>query len=189
MLIADRVYTVEEFEELIALPENRDRLLELIHGRIHEKVPTQMHGFSAVKIGKYLDNHLEDNDIAGYVGTEVRHQLPQDKRNSRLPDVSVRLTDEPAVRRGAVQQMPDLVIGIQSPDDTPEALRERMAYYLQNGTRLGWILYPDSETAEACTLENGILKIEAIDANDSLDGRDVLPGFSVKLKKLFPKKK
>jgi Uma2 family endonuclease len=189
MSIADRLYTVDEFEQMIALPENRERLLELIHGRIHEKVPTELHGKAAVKLAKYLDNHVEDNDIDGHVGVEVRHQLPKDRHNSRLPDISVRLTDEPAVSQGAVPQMPDIAVEIQSPDDSIDALRDRIEYFLQNGSRLGWILYPETQTADACTLENGILKIEAIDADGSLDGRDVLPGFTVALIKLFPKKK
>ena len=186
MVIQTKLYTVSEFEAIAALPENRGRLLELIHGRIVEKVPTEMHGVVAIKLGRYLDIHLEENHIRGFVGTEVRHQVPEDERNSRLPDVSVRLTDSKVVRQGAVRQMPDLSVEIQSPDDSAESLRDRIEYYLRNGSRLGWILLAN-ETAEVCTLdENGVLHIRALNKDESLDGGDVLPGFSVKLSKLFP---
>jgi Uma2 family endonuclease len=186
MVIQAKLYTVDEFEAIAALPENRGRLLELINGRIVEKVPTEMHGFVAIKLGRYLDIHLEENDIRGFVGAEVRHQLPDDEQNSRLPDVSVRLTGSKIVRQGAVKEMPDIAVEIQSPDDRPESVRERIEFYLQNGSRLGWILFAD-ETAEACTLdEKGVLRIRVLSKDEVLDGGDVLPGFAVKLSKLFP---
>jgi hypothetical protein len=37
-------YSVDEFEQLINLPENRERLLELINGEIVEKMPAEEHG-------------------------------------------------------------------------------------------------------------------------------------------------
>ena len=40
-----RLHTVDEFDEFVARPENRDRLFELINGEIVEKVPTQTRGF------------------------------------------------------------------------------------------------------------------------------------------------
>jgi hypothetical protein len=42
VVLAQR-YTVEAFEHLADLPENRDRLLELIHGEIVEKEPPEEH--------------------------------------------------------------------------------------------------------------------------------------------------
>ncbi len=39
MQVYEKLYTIEDFEYLLHQPENRDRLLELIHGRVHEKVP------------------------------------------------------------------------------------------------------------------------------------------------------
>ena len=37
----ERLVSVDEFERILALPENRDRLLELINGKIIEKMPTE----------------------------------------------------------------------------------------------------------------------------------------------------
>jgi Uma2 family endonuclease len=189
MELNTKLYTVKEFETIEALPENRDRLLELIHGSIVEKMPTELHGIAQGKLFRFLDEFIEENDIAGYVGVEVRHQVAEDDYNSRLPDVSVRLTSGDVVAKGAVQQMPDIAVEVQSPDDSVESLRARIEYYLQNGTRLGWILYPAAQTAEACTLVNGRLLIQAIAADGVLDGGTVLPGFILPVARLFPKKK
>lgn len=41
MAIAPRLYTLEEFEAFIALPENAARRFELINGEIYEKMPTE----------------------------------------------------------------------------------------------------------------------------------------------------
>lgn len=43
MVIQTRRYTVAEFEQVIALPENQDRYFELIDGEIVEKMPTEEH--------------------------------------------------------------------------------------------------------------------------------------------------
>jgi Uma2 family endonuclease len=189
MSIPTKLVTVDEFETIEALPENRDRLLELIHGRIVEKVPTQVHGFVAGRFFRYLDIYSEEEGIDGTAGVEVRHQLPEDKYNSRMPDVSFQyVPQQELVDKGAVPAMPDLAIEVQSPDDSPESLRDRIEYYLRNGTRLGWIAYPKTRKVEACVLENGMLKIEEFSEDDTLDGGDVLPGFKLPVSKVFPKK-
>ncbi len=188
MIPHTKLMTVDEFEEFEARPENRDRLLELIHGEIVEKMPTELHGFAAVKMSRFLDEWTEDNDIDGFVGVEVRHRIPHDAYNSRLPDVSFRYATE-IVAKGAVAQMPDLAVKIQSPDDTLESLRERIEYYLRNGTRLGWIILTITPAVEVCTLENDTLKITLYSLDETLNGGDVLPGFTLAVKKLFPKQK
>jgi Uma2 family endonuclease len=186
MVIQPKLYTVEEFEVLLRLPENRDRLLELIHGRIVEKMPTDLHGIVASLFAHYLWDFVLTNELEGLVGVEVRHNLTPDKFNSRLPDVSFRYgTNEDIVKQGAVLQMPDLAVEVQSPDDTPESLREKAEYYLRNGSRLVFIIYTEHPSAEACTLEKGKLVIRPIDIEGMLDGGDVLSGFHLPLSKLF----
>lgn len=185
-MVFDVKHTLAEFEAIAALTENRERLLELIHGRIVEKVPTEFHGVIAGNALYYLKGFTRASGMKAYIGPEIRHQMPGDDENSRLPDVSVRLADGDIVRQGAVERMPDLAIEIQSPDDSPEALRDRMDYYLRNGTRLGWILYSKTRSAEACTLDQANrLHIEALSSEEALTGGDVLPGFSVKVSDLF----
>ncbi|MEM7131802.1 MAG: hypothetical protein AAF702_36145 [Chloroflexota bacterium] len=40
----ERKLTIDEFERLYLSAKNGERLLELIHGEIHEKMPTEEHG-------------------------------------------------------------------------------------------------------------------------------------------------
>jgi Uma2 family endonuclease len=165
------------------------KLLELIHGRIVEKMPTQLHGAIAGQFVRRLLNHIDDYEIEGVAGVEVRHQMPNDPYNSRLPDVSFQYQHrDDMVMQGAVPQMPDIAIEIQSPNDSIDELREKMLYYLQNGTRLGWIAYPETQTIDVCTLVNEQLHVETLGMGDVLTGGEVLPHFRIPVAKIFPKK-
>ena len=77
-----------------------------------------------------------------------------------LPDGSVRSPDASVVRLERCQALseaeregfaplcPDLVVELASPSDEPQALRKKMAAYMANGARLGWLLLPQSRTVE-----------------------------------------
>ena len=77
-----------------------------------------------------------------------------------LPDGSVRSPDTSVVRlerwqalseaerEGFAPLCPDLVIELASPSDESQALRKKMAAYMANGARLGWLLLPQSRTVE-----------------------------------------
>lgn len=193
---AVKLYTVDEFEEFIRQPENRDRRWQLIHGRLVEKMPTQLHGkITSTTIGE-LYIFFSQHPI-GWVANEVRHRLPGDEHNARLPDVCVYLdTKTPPIEQGPVPympdfdmpdfDMPDFAIEVQSPDDSMEDLRERADYFLANGSKLVWLMYPKSKTVEVCTLKDGRLHIEVFKEHDTLSGGDILPGFTLPLKKIFP---
>jgi Uma2 family endonuclease len=185
-MIRDQVlYTTDDLDELEQQPENRDRLLELIYGELHEKVPTEKHGLLAGLFFTFLFLFAEPRKL-GYPSIEARHKLPGDKHNARMPDVSFRRATTPLVTRGAVPKMPDLAIEIQSPTDTPRQMREKAAYYLQNGSEIVWLVYPRLRRVEVCTRdENGTMQIQTLGSSDVLTGGAVLPGFTLALREIF----
>jgi Uma2 family endonuclease len=174
--------TVAEFEAFLALPENRDRNFELIDGEIIEMMPTEEHGeiaaFFTIEIGIYL----KQNPI-GVVGLEVRHRMPGDDLNSLLPDVSVRKDiDRPRIKKGAVPDMPPLAIEIKSADDTFRLMRRKAEYYLQNGSQLVWLVFPENKQVEVYVPDADVVTMGEA---DMLDGGAVLPGFSIKVGDIF----
>ena len=186
MVIQKKLYTVAEFEQFADSSENRDRLLELVNGEIFEKMPTEEHGVIALNIGSALKNHVKLNDIVGRVGVEVRHRNPTDTHNARIPDVSFRYSDEPAVKKGSVESMQDLAVEILSPDDEYQDMLEKAHFYLLNGSQLVWLIFPKSRTIGVCTLmANGEIKVRTLEIKDVLDGDDVLPGFTLAVKDVF----
>ena len=180
VLTREQLYTVDEFEELLKLPENAGRLLELIDGEIVEKMPTEEHGSIALNIGAELRAYLR-TIRRGIAGTEVRYQTGKDERNSRLPDISISVANRPLVKDGAVIGMPDLAVEIKSPDDSLKEMREKAEYYLANGTQIVWLVYPHQRCVEVYTLDT----IELLCADDLLTGGDLLPDFSLSVAEIF----
>lgn len=175
-----RIMTLDEFEAFIAQPDNAERLFELIHGEIVEKMPTEEHGELALLIGSKVRDFAVKHRL-GRVGVEVRHRLPNDTENSRLPDVSFIAGKRKSVKQGSVPQMPDLAIEIKSPDDSLKELRARAEYYLANGTKLVWIFDPRKRIVIRLSPDDEQILVEG----DVLDGEDILPGFALPLSEVF----
>ena len=96
------------------------------------------------------------------------------------PDLAVFVdTTRPVV---TVVHWPDVVIEVKSPDDTYASIRERAQYYLAHGARLVWLLYPAKGLVEVYRqgADSDLLTCE-----DTLQGEDVLPGFTLAVHEIF----
>ncbi len=136
--VFEQLYTVEQFWDFIEQPENADRKFELVNGVIVEEMsPGFEHGKFSLRIGSPMMIFVEANDL-GSVAVEVDHYLPPDKFNTRRPDVEF-ISKERLALFDPIQYvplMPDLAVEVKSPSNTPEELRQKAAYYLQNGARM-----------------------------------------------------
>lgn len=183
MAIERKLYTVDEFEAVIRLPENRDRNFELIQGEIVEKVPTELHGLVNTNILGYLWTYSRTHNI-GRVGPEIRNRIPGDDYNARQPDISFFLdTQRPVVERGPVLQMPDLAVEVKSPDDSFREMREKADYYLANGARMVWLVYPEKRIVEIHTADEFQILIDG----ETIEVSDVLPGFTLPVRDIVPR--
>jgi len=173
--------TVGEFENLLAQPENSNRLLELVHGEVQEKMPTEEHGLITSNLVFALRGYVQEHK-SGRVGVEVRHRAPSDEHNSRLPDVSYSTERRSLVTEGSVTTLPDLAIEIQSPTDTIRAMREKAAYYLSHGSRQVWLIYPRKRLVEVYYADG---EIDIFRDGETITGEDVLPDFSLPVTEIF----
>jgi Uma2 family endonuclease len=127
MVFNIRPMTADEFEQVLSLPENADRLLELINGKMVEKVPTQLHAFIASLFNAVLFMYTQSNPI-GRVFSDLRVKLPDDSENDLIPDIAFVLkagrTFDPDV---PLTYMPDLVIEIQSPGQSDKFMIDKAA--------------------------------------------------------------
>lgn len=178
-----KLYTVDEFEAFSGRPENRERHFELIHGEIVEKpMPTEEHGIIIYTLSGEIYIFLKTNPIAR-AEIEVRYKMPLDGHNSRQPDLSVMLdTQTPVVRKGPVPRMPDLAVEVKSPDDKFKDMRDKAEYYLANGTRIVWLIYPQERLVEIYRPNKDS---QILNETHLLDGEDVLPGFALAIRDLF----
>jgi Uma2 family endonuclease len=173
--------TIEDFEEFVALPENRDRLLEFINGEIVEKLPAQLHAFIVGLLAKYFGIYLDLHPI-GWALPEAHYQLEGDDF-SPIPDFSFVLREgKTLTTKGAAPYMPELAVEIQSPDDSQAKMERKKDAYLGRGTKIVWLIYPKARRVGVFTPDDE--KRELTDG-DTLTVDDLLPGLEIKVSKLF----
>jgi Uma2 family endonuclease len=174
--------TAAELNQFMNQPENADRLFELINGGIVEKAPTQLHGLIAGLVATFLNLFLLRNPL-GWVMVEARYKMPNDDENDYIPDVSfIGKHRGGLVERGPAPYMPDFAIEVKSPDDSLPEMRKKAAYYLANGSRLVWLVYTERRLVIVLTPDSE----DILGENDTLDGADVLPGFTLPVRDIFP---
>ena len=109
-------------------------------------------------------------------------------RNCRAPDVSFvsrtrmkALGFSPREKRffpGA----PDLGGEILSPNNTRAEVDARLRDFFASGTRLAWIIDPESESVEVC---HSLTQRKLLGSGAFLEGEDLLPGFRFPIADLF----
>lgn len=73
---------------------------------------------------------------------------------------------------------PDFAVELRSASDDLKPLREKMQDYINNGTRLGWLINPKDQQVE---IYRSSQAVEVLQLPISLSGEDVLPGFILDL--------
>jgi Uma2 family endonuclease len=84
----------------------------------------------------------------------------------------------PAQQEKFLPLCPDFVIELRSPSDALKPLQEKMQEYLENGTRLGWLLNRQDRQVEIYQPNQ---PKQVLEAPIALSGEAVLPGFRLNL--------
>lgn len=191
MVTQERLYTVEELWDLSHQPENAGRRFELSEGRLIVMTPAGWkHGGLASKLDRVIGSFVEDHQLGMTTAAEtgyILRQSPDGKDIVRAPDVGFiagdRLLSAPdALPDGYVPFAPDLAVEVISPGDDADDVHRKVLEYLKSGTRLVWLFYPKSASVAVHTPDGSFM----LDVNGTLDGGDVLPGFRLPLKDIFP---
>ncbi len=181
----ERIYTVEEFEEL---PEFEE-YYELIEGKLVEKMsPGDEHGRISRNIIVHLDR-FDPEEKLGMIWPGTSFVLSP--TNVPIPDLGFLVASRVPKKRGkkAIRKVPDLVVEVWSPSDLRsaperEAAQNRIQRYQAAGVRIIWSINPRNKTVEIYHPNNAPL-VAILGINDKLDGEDVIPGFELKVKALF----
>jgi Uma2 family endonuclease len=183
MAVQGKLYTVDEFWETFG----ETKRLELVKG-----VPTQMapngtaHGAVSLLLGHLIFMYVEEHDLGLAVGAETGFVLTQNPDTVRAPDVGfvakARLPDQ--IPAQYFPGPPDLAVEVVSPNDSATSIHDKVLDYLHAGTRLVWVVYPESRNVVAYT---SVDKALIFDADGVLDGGEVLPGFALPVRDVFKK--
>jgi Uma2 family endonuclease len=167
------------------MPQN-DARVELVKGEIAAMPPAGYeHGEIAATIGALLHNFVRQRNLGKSYAAETGFTLARDPDTVRAPDAAFVAADRVAQQRrraGFFDGPPDLAVEIVSPDDTDEDMEAKVLDYLRAGTRMVWVARPRTRTI---TVYRSLTNIRLLTENDSLEGEDILPGFSINVKDIF----
>jgi Uma2 family endonuclease len=168
-------------EELMALP--RDGLKrELVDGRIQATpLGGLRHSALNVALKTRLAVHVEAHDLGIVLGFATGCWMPSG--NLRIPDVFFVSTARlgPLLPEGFMRAVPDLVVEVLGPEDSPRLVLDAVGEYLESGARLVWVIDPATVRAAAY---RSLTEGRGIDADGDLDGEDVVPGFRCALREI-----
>jgi Uma2 family endonuclease len=171
-------------DDALSIADHEDRLCELVDGILVEKTMASYESVLALILVHLLHVYLDKNPIGIILGPDGPVRILPARM--RLPDVSFiswqrfpggKLPDD-AVFRVA----PDLAVEIISKGNTKGEMDLKLREYFEAGVRLVWYIDPRSRTAQIYTAVN---ESTTIDSNGFLEGRDVLPGFQLRLGEPF----
>ncbi|MDJ0579897.1 Uma2 family endonuclease [Crocosphaera sp.] len=77
---------------------------------------------------------------------------------------------------------PDFVIELRSPSDSLKSLQEKMQEYIENGTKLGWLINRKDKQVEIYRQKK---QVEILDNPTTLSGEDILPNFVLNLELIW----
>lgn len=88
----------------------------------------------------------------------------------------------PKQKKKFIPLCPDFVVELMSPTDSLAALQSKMVEYLDNGSRLGWLIHP--EATRVYVYRPGAAVEELNDPN-YVSGDPELPGFKLDLEDVW----
>ena len=159
---------------------------ELIRGVLDETVAAGgEHGDIALALGGEVRAYVRPRRMGRVGGTESGIMLERDPDTVREPDVyyisaeklplSVRVA-------GYYEVVPDMVAEVRSPNDRRAEFNEKIQMWLDFGVRLVLAVYPQTRTIAVHQPGRSTVTLAY---GDTLDGGDVLPGFTCPLKDIF----
>lgn len=176
-MLPDDGYTYEIVEgELIRMPAS---------GVKAARVASRLH----IALGVYVKTH----GLGEVLGADGTYDLtrPGDPTDTALvPDVSFVLAgrlpamDAPDADKYA-RLPPDLAAEVASPSQYRPEIATKAKLYLDRGVRLVWVLWPNRQEVDIWRASSPNASAMTLTLADSLDGLDVIPGFTLPLTDLF----
>ena len=172
-------------DDLLAMPDDGMRR-ELVNGEVTDLTPPPefTHGETQLNAGAILRRFVRPRGL-GRVTADAGYRISADPDTARSPDaafVSERRLRGVGRPRGYLPFAPDIAVEVVSPSATRLETHERALMWLDAGSSLVWMLFPESRSATVYR-PNG--DITALGEDDVLNAAPVLDGFSVRVSEFF----
>jgi Uma2 family endonuclease len=178
-----KIWTDEAF---MALPDGHR--YEIVHGELIDMGSAgAKHGYIAIILSSALFAVVMAQKLGALFDSSTAFKMKNS--NKRSPDISFfakeRLQGMTELPTGFLEGAPDLAVEVLSPGNTVEEIHDKLVEYFENGTRLVWVIHPSEKYVlvyRSAQEPDRLLK-----SADSLDGEDVIPGFTLPVADLFQK--
>ncbi len=171
----------EQFDEFVMLPENRDRLFEFIGGEIVEVVSNGKSSRMGMKVGTRINLFVEQHDLGYVTGADGGYIVSGEKYIPDAAFVSKQRQPEPS-NEAYNPIAPDLAVEVLSPSNDDSEMRIKIVNYVRAGTTV-WVFDPDKKHVEVYSPHHSP---RVVGLDEMLDGGDVLPGFTLAVREIFP---
>ena len=171
------IVTAEELERM-NIP---GKSTELVRGQlVVREPPGTYHGRIQSRLHVLVGAFVENNQLGDVFGQDTGFKIASNPDTVRAPDLAFVSRDRTSLigRRGYAALAPDLAAEILSPDDRPGEILTKVGEWLDAGVRLVWVIDPDRNQAQIYRQDGSLTLIEAA---GTLDGEDVVPGFTCRL--------
>jgi len=184
MAVEEQLYTAQDLWVLSHAGGEAKRL-ELAGGEIVEMAPTGgLHGLVTMELSRLIANYVREQGLGVVIAAETGFILAANPYTVRAPDIAFIARDrvpKPIPPR-YFSLAPDLAVEVVSPSDVAQDVRRKVIDFLQAGTRLVWVVYPETQTVDVYRPGQDV---RVVDAQGTLQGEDVLPGFELPLREVF----
>lgn len=171
--------------DVVEIHGREDRLYELVEGTLLEKTVGTYEAYLALLVGRLLANHVAENDLGIVLGADGMMRLAPGL--VRIPDVAFiswqRLPGGKIPRDPIADLAPDLAVEVISRHNTPQEMDRKLADYFTAGVRQAWYVY--HQPRRQVHVFTAADKHVVLDENQTLDGGELLPGFTLDLRSLF----
>ena len=180
-----KLVTLAEYAEVPEHPR-----YELVQGVLVEQmVASDEHEESVMLVGHGLLTHVLPLGLGKVYGSNRGYVTgPDSPATSRLPDVSFVSAERlrPDILGKLYDGAPDLAVEILSDSNTPDEIAQKIAEYLNAGSKAVWVIDINARTLTIHTADAPPLTLT--DA-DTVSGGDYLTGFVCPVADLLPRRR
>jgi len=170
--------------DLLDIANREGVLCELVDGVLVEKAVSYRESLLALLLAELLNAFIRPRNLGLVTGEAGMMKLFA--ALVRIPDVAFASWDRIPGGKVPTEPVPtlapDLAVEVLSPGNTPAEMQRKRIEYFSAGVLLVWIVDPDTRSVAVYTTAD---QPTILSETDTLDGGNVLPGFSLPLRDLF----
>ena len=178
-----KIWTNAEFS---ALPDGNH--YEIVNGElINMGNSGALHGYICSLLVMALMNYILPKKLGVILDSSTAFTMKNG--NKRSPDISFvsreKLEGLEELPDGFLDGSPDLAIEVLSPNNTIAEIDQKIVEYFENGARLVWVI--NLKQNYVLVYRSAKEPDRLLKGTDSLDGEEIISGFTMPLSELFKK--